>query len=197
MADTFNRLRRSGVRVPLPPPHSPPKNQCGSASFRWRPKSPQDQPFSGGAAYWFKRPRSAGMNVCVGLAHSSGSSIQHSAWAAPCNAKRQSRVGDRLDEMVAALRSKIDRGMADIRAVAPRHISLTPFSCRLIASGADVIIATPGRMLGGSPRRNGLTVSILASDILNIWKCVCGNGLVTTLPELSLPTYQCCYEHGG
>src|SRR4051812_47986859 len=39
------------------------------------------------------------------------------------------------------------------------HSSLAIFSCRASASGADVIIATPTRMFGCSPRRNGLSAS--------------------------------------
>jgi len=39
------------------------------------------------------------------------------------------------------------------------HSSLAIFSCSARASGADVIIATPTRMFGCSPRRNGLSAS--------------------------------------
>ena len=41
------------------------------------------------------------------------------------------------------------------------HRSRAIFSCSASASGADVIIATPTRMLGSSPRRNGLSARIL------------------------------------
>jgi len=43
------------------------------------------------------------------------------------------------------------------------HKSRAIFSCSASASGAEVIMATPTRMFGYSPRRNGLNAKIFRS----------------------------------
>ena len=53
---------------------------------------------------------------------------------------------------------------------APRQRSFAIFSCSASASGADVIIATPTRMFGSSPRRNGLSASTWRSGWRKILK---------------------------
>ena len=48
-------------------------------------------------------------------------------------------------------------------------------SCSASASGAEVIIATPTRMLGCSPSRNGDSARMWRSGWRKIWKLACGS----------------------
>ncbi len=57
------------------------------------------------------------------------------------------------------------------------HMPSACFWCSASASGADVIMATPTRTLGSSPRRNGLSARSWRSGWRKIWKLVCGQRL--------------------
>ena len=78
-------------------------------------------------------------------------------------ARRGARYGaDEIHPSNLAIISRMKRTAAGpLSALA--HSSRAIFSCNASASGADVIIATPTRMFGSSPSRNGLSAKICRS----------------------------------